>query len=258
MPDFLTKLIDDATKRINAGYYDIRESLEHEPISLKRMIKSAQNNAIIAEIKPVSPARGPLRPGIDPVEAAEKLAKGGAVGLSILTEPDNFGGKLDNLRRIRPIVNLPLLMKDIIVDKAQIYAGRKFGADCILLIESVFSRHHAVSLEDLIQEAHQSLLEVLLEVHNDAELDRALKRGADIIGLNNRNLVTLETDLNMTLHLLNKIDRQADQVVISESGFETANDIRKLKDTSVNGFLIGSSIMLSEDLETKVREFVLA
>ncbi len=258
MHDFLDKLIDDATRRVDAGYYETGENLNHEPIGLKRVIKSAQNNAIVAEIKPVSPTRGPLRPGLDPVEAAVKLARGGAVAISVLTEPDNFGGRLETLRRIRPKVNLPLLMKDIIIGKAQIHAGKKCGADCVLLIVSVFSRYITDSLEDMIQEAHQNQLEVLLEVHDESELDRALKLEADIIGVNNRNIATLETDLNTTARLLSKIKQRTGRVVISESGFETANDIRKVKLTSVDGFLIGSSIMLSENLEAKVREFVLA
>ena len=258
MPDVLGKLVEDAISRVNAGYYDVRESVNNDPVSLKRVIQSAQNNAIIAEIKPISPARGPLRPGIDPVEAAVKLAKGGAVALSVLTEPDNFGGSVEFLRRIRATVNLPLLMKDIIVHKAQIEAGRKFGADCILLIESVFQKYSIAPADDLIREAHRNQLEVLLEVHNEDELGKALRSEADIIGINNRNLATLETDLHTTTRLLGTINQRADKILISESGFETADYIRKMKGANVDGFLIGSSIMLSQDLESKVREFVLA
>lgn len=258
MPDLLDKLINDATVRIKAGYYNITDTVEHQPTSLKRAIKSAQSNAIIAEIKPISPARGPLRPGMDPAETAAKLSRGGAVALSVLTEPDNFGGSLENLRLIRPIVDLPLLMKDIIIDRAQIVAGRKLGADCVLLIESVLSRHPVVPSKELILEAHENQLEVLLEVHNQAELDKALKSDTDIVGVNNRNLATLETDLSTTSRLLGKSTQRAGKVLISESGFETANDIRKVKSATVDGFLIGSSIMVSPDLENKVREFVLA
>lgn len=257
MPDILSKLVEDAKRRVSSGYYEIKETTRHQPISLTRALNSAHNNAIIAEIKPISPALGPLRPNIDPVDAAIKLAKGGAVALSVLTEPDNFGGKIDYLRRIREKVDLPLLMKDIIVHKAQIQAGRESGADCVLLIESVFSTHHA-PLESLIQYAHQNRLEVLLEVHSEEELERALVSEADIIGVNNRNLATLETDLNTTTRLLNRVDEKSGKALISESGFENASDIRKLKSAPVDGFLIGSSIMLSEDLERKVREFVLA
>jgi len=258
MHDFLQKLVEDATRRVNSGYYDVKGNTSHEPVSLKRAIKTAKNNAIIAEIKPISPARGPLRPKINPIDAAVKLAKGGAIGLSVLTEPDNFGGGMENLQQVRPNVDLPLLMKDIVVDQAQIHAGKKSGADCILLIESVFSRNSSLNLDDMIRETHRDGLEVLLEVHNEDELIEALKSEADIIGVNNRSLATLETDLNTTIRILGKINQTVDKVLISESGFETANDIRRMKTNIVDGFLIGSSIMLSNNLEGKVREFVLA
>jgi indole-3-glycerol phosphate synthase len=195
---------------------------------------------------------------LDPKDAAVQLARGGATSLSVLTEPDNFGGSMANLRRIREKVDLPLLMKDIIVDKTQIHAGRRAGADCILLIESVFSTGNEPSLEGLLRDAHDSRLEVLLEVHTEEELEKALGREADIIGLNNRNLATLETNLNTTTRLLRRINNGFRKPVISESGFENANDIRKVKSIAVHGFLIGSSIMLSNDMERKVREFVVA
>lgn len=258
MPDFLAKLVEDARRRVSAGYYDVTEALNHEPTSLKRAIRAAERNAIIAEIKPISPARGPLRPEINPVEAAVKLAKGGAVALSVLTEPDNFGGNIHNLAAVRQSVILPLLMKDIIIDEAQILAGRRSGADCILLIESVFSEHSTESTDKMIQDAHRNSLEVLLEVHNEDELGRALGSEADIIGINNRNLTTLETDLRTTTSLLEKRATRTTKLLISESGFESASDIRKVKPAAVDGFLIGSSIMLATDLESKVREFVLA
>lgn len=260
MPDdFLNKLITDAEKRIEAGYYSHIETVGHRPISLRGAIKSARHNAIIAEIKPVSPARGPLRPDIDPEKTAEIMERAGATGLSILTEPDNFGGSLDNLRKVRKRVRIPLLMKDIIINESQIRAAEHAGADCILLIEPIFSKHRTTtSLEKLIQSAHQLGLEVLLEVHDSDELVRALKSEADIIGINNRNLATLEIDLLTTTHLLERIQSRKDMTIISESGIETSSDIRKLRESAVDGFLIGSSLMLSDDLERKLREFVFA
>ena len=260
MPDVLRKLIDDARNRIQSGYYNLDQDAEHEIVSFKRAIKSAERNAIIGEIKPISLARGPLRPQIDPVDAATQMANGGSIALSILTEPDNFGGSLENLRKVRDHVSLPLLMKDIIIHEKQIEAGRKAGADCVLLIESAFSKYPIASLNRLIRYVHESNLEVLLEAHTEDEFQRALKSEADIIGVNNRNLSTLETDLNTTLRLMVHVESelQGDKVIISESGFESAEDIRKVKSARVDGFLIGSSLMLSQDLERKVREFVLA
>ena len=258
MPDFLDKLIDDARKRVHDGYYDVKYHLSHQPVSLKRAIKSAERNAIIAEIKPTSPSRGRLRLEVDPIKAAKRLVNGGAIALSILTEPNNFGGSLENLRKLREHVALPLLMKDIIIHEQQIEAARRTGADCILLIEPIFSKHPISSLARMIRYAHDSNLEVLLEVHRDDEFDRALNSEADLVGLNNRNLSTLKTNLETTIHLMAKANEHTDKVVISESGFESAEDIRRVKPTRVDGFLIGSSIMLADDWERKVREFVLA
>jgi len=258
MPDFLAKLIDDARKRVRDGYYDVTDKTPHQPISLKRAIKAAERNAIIAEIKPASPSRGPLRPEVDPIKAAERLVDGGAIALSILTEPDNFGGNLGNLRKVRESVALPLLMKDIIINEKQIEAARRTGADCILLIEPIFSKYPISSLARMIRYAHESNLEVLLEVHRDDELSRALNSEADLIGLNNRDLSTLKTNLETTIHLMARANARAGKVIISESGFESAEDVRRVKPTRVDGYLIGSSIMLADDWERKVREFVLA
>ncbi|HUK50309.1 MAG TPA: indole-3-glycerol-phosphate synthase [Terriglobales bacterium] len=258
MPDFLRRLIDDARKRIQSGYYNVREIAEHETISLTRAIRSAERNAIIGEIKPISPARGALRPHIDPVRAALQMENGGAVAISILTEPDNFGGNLENLRKVRERLTLPLLMKDIIISEKQIDAARKLGADCVLLIETAFSQYPIASLNRLIRFAHAQTLEVLLEVHDKVGLDRALRSEADIVGINNRDLTSLKVNLSTTLRLIAQAELQGDKVLISESGLESAEDIRRVKAARVDGFLIGSSLMLSEDLERKTREFVLA
>jgi indole-3-glycerol phosphate synthase len=258
MPDFLAKLIDDARKRVREGYYEVKDYSPHEPVSLKRAVKSAERNAIIAEIKPSSPSRGPLRPEVDPIKAAQRMADGGAVALSILTEPDNFGGSLENLRKVRQHLPLPLLMKDVIIHEKQIEAAKKTGADSVLLIEAIFSQHPISSLARMIHYAHDSNLEVLLEVHREDEFNRALNSEADLVGLNNRDLSTLETNLETTIHLMAKAGEHVDKVLISESGFESAEDIRKVKPARVDGFLIGSSIMLADDWERKVREFVLA
>jgi indole-3-glycerol phosphate synthase len=258
MPDFLAKLIEDARTRVRNGYYDVRQETSHNPISLKRAIRTAERNAIIAEIKPVSPVRGPLRPEADPVKAASRMVNGGAVALSVLTEPNNFGGSMDNLRKVRQYVQLPLLMKDIIVHEKQIQAARKSGADSVLLIEAIFSRYPISSLARMIRSAHESHLETLVEVHSEEELDRAMNSEADLLGLNNRDLTTLETNLDTTVRLMARAEGRTGKVLISESGYESAEDIRRVKSSRVDGFLIGSSIMLAEDFESKVREFVLA
>jgi indole-3-glycerol phosphate synthase len=254
MNDFISKLITDAERRIKTGYYDI-DKVEHTPVSLAREIREATHNAIIAEIKPISPSHGPLRPQLDPVVTALRLQSGGAIGLSILTEPDNFGGSLNNLVNIRRCVTLPLLMKDIVIDQNQILAGRNAGADCVLLIQTVLTRR-GIRATELIREAHNLQLEVLLEIHDEEELNYALTSAADVIGINNRNLTNLLIDLNTTTRLLDA-KRIEDKMIITESGLETVEDVRKLG-IHVDGFLIGSSIMLAKDIESKVREFVFA
>ena len=256
MDDFLTKLIPDAERRIAAGYYNVQPTDERKrTTSLAAKIKNAPRNAIIAEIKPISPARGPLRPRLDPIDTALQLQRGGAIGLSILTEPDNFGGSLTSLSRIRLHVKLPLLMKDIIIHERQIEAAKNSGADCILLIQSILSRTNNQTPTNLIKTAHDLQLEVLLEVHNSEELGLASISEADILGINNRNLTNLEVDLNTTIELVRT--KKVNKVIITESGLERAEDLQKLK-SHVDGFLIGSSIMLADDTESKVREFVLA
>jgi indole-3-glycerol phosphate synthase len=260
MHDFLEKLVSDAQKRIESGYYDIRDEAVHKAVSLKNAILSVENNAIIAEIKPASPSLGQLRVDLDPVDAAIRMVKAGAIGLSVLTEPDNFRGSLTNLLRIRSHVSVPLLMKDIIIDKRQVRAGVSAGADCVLLIKSAFSKTTGNTLDEIIDFAHNCSSEVMLEVHDENELEFAVGSGADIIGVNNRSLENLQTDLSTTLKLVGSglVHNHPRKTIVSESGFAKAEDIRRVKSKAIDGFLIGSSIMLSQDLESKVREFVFA
>lgn len=257
MTDFLDKLIADAEKRITRGYYDVNVQVDHEHLSLLRAIKSSNHNAIIAEIKPKSPTRGALRARLDPKEAAIQIARGGAAGLSVLTEPENFGGTIENLAQIRPVIEIPLLMKDVVLDEQQIDAARNSGADCVLLMLSALIRK-GIQPTDLIDKAHSVHLETILEVHDIEELEQASETNAEIIGINNRNLKDLAIDLNTTTKLLDSAPQLQGKTIISESGLETIEDIRRLKRTHVDGFLIGSSIMLATDLTSKVREFVYA
>jgi indole-3-glycerol phosphate synthase len=257
MTDFLDKLIADAERRITRGYYDVNVEVDHEHLSLMRAIKTSSHNAIIAEIKAKSPARGVLRVGLDPKEAAIQLASGGATALSVLTEPENFGGTIESLVQIRPVIGIPLLMKDVILDEQQIEAAKKSGADCVLLMLSALIRK-GIQPTHLIDKAHSVQLEAILEVHDPEELKQASETNAEIIGINNRNLKDLAIDLNTTTRLLNSAPQLQGKTIISESGLETIEDIRRLKKTHVDGFLIGSSIMLARDLASKVREFAYA
>jgi len=257
MTDFLDKLIADAERRVAMGYYNVNFEIDHDHLSLVRAIKNCKHNAIIAEIKPKSPTRGALRVRLDPIDAAVQLARGGASGISILTEPENFGGKIETVVQIRQVVDIPLLMKDVILDERQIDAARNSGADCILLMLSALIRK-GIPPTKLVEKAHSVQLEAILEVHDGEELEKATETNADIIGINNRNLKNLAIDLNTTIKLLDSVPQPESKTIISESGLETMEDVRRLKRARVDGFLIGSSIMLAPDLTSKVREFVFA
>jgi indole-3-glycerol phosphate synthase len=258
LSDFLLKLVDDARKRVREGYYDVKEDCFHKPMSLQQAVKSAERNAIITEIKPTSPTYGPLRPEFDPIRTAERMEEGGAIALSVLTEAENYAGSLENLRKVREHVSLPLLMKDVIIHEKQIDAARRTGADGIVLVEPIFSEYPVSSLARMIRYAHESHLEVLLEAHKEDEFKRALNSEADLVGLNNRDFSTLKIDLQTTIRLMTGADINTEKLLISESGFQSAEDIRRVKPARIDGFLIGTSIMLANDVERKVREFVLA
>ncbi len=211
---------------------------------------------VIGEIKAASPSAGLIRENVNPSEVAKAMQMGGAVGLSVLTEPNQFNGSLEALAAARENVNLPILMKDIILSSVQVYAAAKMGANAVLLIKTLFDRGYCEkSLDEMIAGAQMLSLEVLLETHTELEFQSAVKTKADLIGINNRNLGTLKVDLNVTKRILAKNDSNG-KLVVSESGIRTAADIRFLRGSGARAFLIGSAIMSSDDVEQKVKEFV--
>jgi indole-3-glycerol phosphate synthase len=184
------------------------------------------------------------------------MAKGGATAISVLTEPKHFNGSLEALAEAREAVKLPILMKDIILSPLQIHAASKIGANAVLLIKALFDRGYCErSLDEMISGAHLLGLEVLLETHTESEFCSAVKTGADLIGINNRNLGTLKVDLNVTKKILLKNDPNG-KLVISESGINTPADILFLRESGARAFLIGSAIMSNDNIEEKVKEFV--
>ena len=185
-------------------------------------------------------------------EILKMMEKGGASAISVLTQPLFFDGSLKNLETVRENTNLPILMKDIIIDKKQIDAGFKLGANIILLIETLY-KNQSQKLDELISIANERGLEILLEVNTSEELEKASKRDVTIIGINNRNLNTLELDMNTTEKILSE-KIMINQPIISESGIFNSKDLQRIGKTRVSGFLIGTSIMGSRDIEGKVRE----
>ncbi|MEM2634578.1 MAG: indole-3-glycerol-phosphate synthase, partial [Nitrososphaerales archaeon] len=226
-------------------------------VSLKKFIINCKHTPIITEIKPISPSYGNLRIITNVKDIAQDMEAGGAIGISVLTEPKHFGGSLMNLIKVKKCVNLPVLMKDIIIDPIQIEAAAKIGADAILLIYSIFERRYVnYSINELIHLAQSMGLEVLLETHNKEEFLAALKTNANLIGINNRDLKTLKVDLQITKEILSSING-CDKIVISESGIQTPEDIRFLWSCGAKAFLIGSTIMRAKNIKEKVKEFVM-
>jgi indole-3-glycerol phosphate synthase len=197
---------------------------------------------VIAEFKRRSPSRGPLRSDLHPVRAAQAYESAGAVALSVLTEPEYFGGRLDDLQEARSATLLPSLRKDFIVDPYQVWESWIAGTDAILLIVAVLSE---AELKTLRVTAEEAALDTLVEVHDAAELGRALDAGARVIGVNNRDLKTLEVRLETSLDLAAAIPD--DVVAVAESGLRSGADVRRLRDAGYDAFLIGEHLMLSEE-----------
>ena len=251
MENILEKLVSNSQKAIDDGIYDINETLSKSEIDLKKVISQSQHASLITEVKFSSPALGNIRKISDPVEIAIKMVDGGATALSVLTQPYLFHGSPEFFMKIRNKVKIPMLMKDITINKIQIDAAKNMGADYFLLIQSLFDKKLIPDMDELIDYGHKNGLKVLVEAHTLEEFDNASNTNADIIGINNRNLDTLKIDLNTTKHILEKSDYS--KIVISESGIRTQEDIRFLHKCGADAYLVGSSIMQTDDIQTAVQ-----
>jgi indole-3-glycerol phosphate synthase len=211
--------------------------------------KSAQGQtAVIAEVKKGSPSRGLIRPDFDPLEIARIYEANGATCLSVLTDKHFFMGRLDYLTRIRDEVRLPLLRKDFILDAYQIHEARCAGADSILLIAAILELPRII---DFIALARELTLDILLEVHDENEMETALRTDCTLIGVNNRNLRTFSTDLATTGRLARMLPPEC--LLVSESGIAARADIVRLTADGAGAFLIGESLMREADIGTKLR-----
>jgi indole-3-glycerol phosphate synthase len=205
--------------------------------------------AVIAEIKKASPSKGILRENFDPAAIAKSYEQHGAACVSVLTDKDFFQGGEDFLQQARSACVLPVIRKDFIIDPYQVLEARAISADCILLIVAALDDD---SLQDLLDQAHELQMDVLMEVHDDAELERALATGARLIGINNRNLRTFETSLSTTIDMLDKIPD--DRIVVTESGIHTVEDVQLMRAHNVNTFLVGEAFMKADDPGEKLAE----
>ena len=203
---------------------------------------TAGQSAVIAEIKKASPSKGVLRSEFIPADIAQSYAQDGAACLSVLTDQQFFQGSNDFLKQARASCDLPALRKDFMVDAYQVYESRVIGADCILLIAACLDDAQMADLEAIARSLDMA---VLVEVHDRAELDRALKLKTPLVGINNRNLRTFEVSLETTLDLVHAVP--ADRLLVTESGIVSTEDVKRMRDAQVHAFLVGEAFMRAAD-----------
>jgi len=251
----LAKKAEEVAKRQQnmtiADLQDIAEGVE-KPRGFYNALKqkvSAKKPAIIAEIKKASPSQGVIRENFQPITIAQDYAMNGATCLSVLTDKDFFQGSEVYLQMVRERCPLPVLRKDFMIDPYQIYEARALGADCILLIVAALDDSLMKTLADT---AVALDMDVLVEVHNAEELERALVLDTPLIGINNRNLRTFTTNLQTTLDL--KASVTGERIIITESGIHTQNDVQLMLDNGIYSFLVGEAFMRAESPGQKMRE----
>lgn len=223
-----------------------------EPVGFTEAIDARmvfQQPAIIAEIKRASPSKGVIREQFYPAEIAESYERGGATCLSVLTDEYFFHGSDKYLQQVRAACMLPILRKDFVIDPYQIYESRAIGADCILLIVAALGD---AKLHELASLAGHLGMDILVEVHNEEELRRALPLNTRLIGINNRDLRTFKTDINTTLRLIPLIPKR--HIIVSESGINTSKEVATLRKSGVHAFLIGEAFMRAEDPGSALEE----
>ncbi len=214
--------------------------------------------ALIAEVKKASPSAGVIRADFDPVRIAREYEAAGASCLSVLTDEKFFQGSLEYLKQIRQAVSLPLLRKDFVIDERQILEAVEWGADAVLLIVAILSDEQLRRFQALAKGAG---LAALVEVHDEAELDRALAAGAELLGVNNRNLKTFKVDLATTEHMAARLQSSSlatgpSPLLVAESGIHTRADVERLAKCGARAILVGESLMRQADIGAKARELL--
>lgn len=260
MSDILEKIVrhkaEEIAERMKVcGLADLEHRANQFESPTRGFVRALQDNvarnhpAVIAEVKKASPSKGIIRENFDPAEIAESYARGGATCLSVLTDERFFQGHDDYLGQARVRSGLPVLRKDFIIDPYQVYESRLIGADAILLIAAALSDEELMDLSTLATGLN---LDILLEVHDREELDRALKLPLSLIGINNRNLRTFETSLDTTLNLLQAIPD--DRLVVTESGIHSPEDVMLMRQNNVHTFLVGEAFMRADDPGARLAE----
>ena len=219
--------------------------------NFKAAISTPGQINLIAEVKKASPSKGIIREDFDPIAIAQIYQSSGASAISVLTDERFFQGSLSYLTTICETTSIPLLRKDFIIDEYQIYQARAAGADAILLIASILDFR---TMQTLLKIAHSLDLDCLVEVHTESELKKVLDTDAQIVGINNRDLRTFQTNLNTTVQLRKLIPQ--DKVVVSESGIHFRQDVKLLQECGIYAILVGESLMRSADINAKVKELM--
>ena len=259
IPDILAKIVarkreEIATRSAACSLDEIIKRAKAQT-STRGFVQAINNKitqgqaAVIAEIKKASPSKGVMRPNFIPAQIAQSYAAANAACLSVLTDVDFFQGSDEYLQQARAACTLPVLRKDFIIDPYQVYEARAIGADCILLIVAALDDEQMRELSDLAQ---QLGMDVLIEVHDEEELTRALAIPNPLIGINNRNLRTFETTLDTTLSMLAMIPDE--RIVVTESGIHNGEHVKLMRDHQVHAFLVGEAFMVADDPGTKLRE----
>ncbi|MDK2986311.1 MAG: indole-3-glycerol phosphate synthase [Clostridia bacterium] len=207
--------------------------------------------SLIAEVKKASPSKGVFREDFDPVKIATSYEKAGAAAISVLTDSEFFQGSLQDLKKVKESVQLPVLRKDFIIDPYQIYEAKYSGADAILLIAAVLDEKQ---LTEFLNLAGELELDALVEVHSREELKVALRSRAEIIGINNRDLTTFNTDIKTTLELAKFVPEGC--ILVSESGISSGEDVKRLAQAGVDAILVGEALVTSSEIDAKIKELI--
>jgi indole-3-glycerol phosphate synthase len=253
---FLDKIVAEKQKELEqkaVPMSQLEDAIKHKPkpLDLAKALKS-DGISLIAEVKRASPSKGALNLDLDPVELARTYVENGAAAISVLTEERYFKGSGKDLEAVKnALPNVPVLRKDFILEPYQILEARAWGADAVLLIVAILDDS---VLKELITLSHKLGMSCLVEVHNENELKRALKHNAQLIGINNRNLQTLEVDINVTRELRPLIP--PGRTVVSESGIKGRDDIEKLRAWGVDAVLIGEALVTASDIPSKIKELL--
>jgi indole-3-glycerol phosphate synthase len=258
IPSILKKILETkaeevADRRTRRGLYEVMARAQAQPPArgFARRVRetAAAGPAVIAEIKKASPSAGVIRADFRPAEHAVSYAEAGAACLSVLTDEQYFQGSDAYLQQARDACDLPVLRKDFLVDPWQVWESRMVGADCVLLIVAALNRDELQELDGLAREAG---LDVLVEVHDEQELEAALTTGAELVGVNNRDLHTFTTDLGTSERLRPRLPN--DRMLVAESGIHTVDDVRRLQAADIHAFLVGEAFMRREHPGAGVRE----